>query len=360
MQQDITAAQMLDAFKEDAPGHLPDTRWAHTHGLGVMGHFVASEVARDFCSAGHFQGQSVPVTARFSNGSSDPERHDERPDTRGLAVKFHVSDSIDHDLLSMTMNVFGARTREEFLGVSKAFVPKPVQEESWFRRTILDPLMLRNPLPPMPPGVTISGGPGLAQYAGSHDFARAFTIEGGLLQVPVSWARTAYHAVHTFMAVGPDGVRRPVRFSWQPIDGVFPVPADQQASKATDFLTPEMRARLAKAPARFTLKMAIGDPGDALDDPSMTWPVTRQTVSMGTLFIEQFAQDRGVDVDRLSFNPMRLPPGIEASDDPILHARGEIYQLGCKERGGIGCPLHAARALSAVRAAVTPSAEVSE
>jgi catalase len=64
-------------------------------------------------------------------------------------------------------------------------------------------------------------------------------------------------------------------------------------------------------------------------------------------------------VDRLSFNPMRLPPGIEASDDPILHARGEIYQLGCKERGGVGCPLHSAHAASAVRTA-TPSAEVSE
>jgi catalase len=151
------------------------------------------------------------------------------------------------------------------------------------------------------------------------------------------------------MVDGPDGVRRPVRFSWQPIDGVFPVPADQLASKAHDFLTPEMRERLAKSPARFTLKMAIGDPGDALDDPSMTWPVTRQTVSMGTLFIEQMAHERGVDVDKLSFNPMRLPPGIEASGDPILHARGEIYQLGCKERGGIGCPLHPGNPTAAAR-----------
>ena len=341
MHHEITAAQMLDAFKEDAPGHVANTRWAHTHGLGVVGHFVASDVARDFCIAAHFQGSAVPVTARFSNGSSDPARHDERPDTRGLAVKFHYANDTDHDLLSMTMNVFGARTREDFLGVSKAFVPKPVQPESWFRRTILDPLMLRNPLPPMPAGVTISGGPGLAQYAGSHDFARAFTIEGGLLQVPVSWARTAYHAVHTFMAVGPDDVRRPVRFSWQPVDGVFPVPADELPAKSTTFLTAEMQTRLAQAAAQFTLKMMIGDAGDALDDPSMTWPVTRQTVNMGTLHIEQLAQERDVDVERLSFNPMRLPPGIEASSDQILRARGEIYQLGCKERSGIGCPLHA-------------------
>lgn len=196
MDREITAQQMLDGFKEDAPGHVAGTRWAHTFGLGALGHFVASDVAKDFCVAAHFQGQAVPVTVRFSNGSSDPERHDERPDTRGLAVKFHYDASSEYDLLSMTLNVFGAKTREEFLEVSKAFVPKPVKPESWFRRHILDPLMLRQPLPSLPPGVTSSGGPGLAQYAGSHKFARAFVINAGLSQVPVSWARTAYYAVH--------------------------------------------------------------------------------------------------------------------------------------------------------------------
>ena len=145
MHHEITAAQMLDAFKQDVPGHAAGTRWAHTHGLGVLGHFMASEVAKDFCVAEHFQGSAVPVTARFSNGSSDPVRHDQRPDTRGLAVKFHYADGTDHDLLSMTLSVFGARTREEFLGVSKAFVPKPVKPESWFRRHMLDPLDAAKP-----------------------------------------------------------------------------------------------------------------------------------------------------------------------------------------------------------------------
>ncbi|OUL99180.1 catalase [Variovorax sp. JS1663] len=340
MHQEITAAQMLDAFKKDAPGHAADTRWAHTHGLGVLGHFVASDVAREFCIAEPFQGRPIPVTARFSNGSSDPERHDERPDTRGLAVKFHLADAADCDLLSMTLSVFGSTTREDFLDVAAAFVPKPVQPASWIRQHILDPLMLRSPPPPLPPGVTISGGPGLAQYAGSHPFVRAFTIEAGLSQVPVSWARTAYHAVHTFVAIAPDGERRPVRFSWQPVDGVFPVPADQIAAKATDFLTTEMRARLTRSAAQFTLKMAIGDPGDAVNDPSRSWPVTRRTINMGTLFIDRLAEEDQVDVEQLSFNPMRLPAGIEASGDEILRARGEIYQLGCQERRGMGCPLH--------------------
>ncbi len=342
MDHEVTAQQMLDVFKKDAPGHIEGTRWAHTHGLGVLGHFVASDVAKDFCVATHFQGQPVPVTARMSNGSSDPVRHDERPDTRGLAVKFHCGEGIDYDLLSMTIPVFGARTREQFVQVSEAFVPTPVKPESWFREHILDPLMLRQSPPPLPPGVTTSGGPGLVKYAGSHEFTRAFVIDAGLAQVPVSWARTAYFAVHTFVIVGPDGVRRFVRFSWEPVDGVFPVPADEMASKSTDFLTAEMSARLAREPAQFSLKMAIGDAGDDVNDPTAPWPVTRQSVRMGMLYIDELAEKRGVDVDRLSFNPMRLVPGIEPSGDEMLRARGEIYQLGCKERAGIGCPLRAA------------------
>jgi catalase len=343
MHHDITAEQMLDAFKQDVPGHASGTRWAHSHGLGVCGHFIASDVAKDFCVAEHFRGAPVAVIARFSNGSSDAIRHDQQPDTRGLAVKFHYEDGTHYDLLSMTLNVFGARTRKQFLAVSKAFVPTPVKPESWFRRHVLDPLMLRQPSPPLPDGVTSSGGPGLAKYAGSHAFARDFIIEAGLSQVPTSWARTAYHAVHTFIAVGPDGERRYVRFSWQPVDGVFPVLPSQIPGKSDDFLTAEMRTRLAHAPARFTLKMDIGDAGDDVDDPSTVWPVTRRSVKMGMLYVERLAEDRNVNVERMSFNPMRLPPGIEPSGDEILRARGEVYQLGCQERGGVGCPLQAGR-----------------
>jgi catalase len=159
----------------------------------------------------------------------------------------------------------------------------------------------------------------------------------------VSWARTEYHSVHTLVVVAPDGVRRPVRFSWQPVDGVFPVPPNEIPGLATDFLTAEMRDRLAHAPARFTLRMAIGDPGDALNDPTRQWPVTRRVIMMGTLYLEAMADDQHIDVNKLSFNPMRLPAGIEPSDDPILRARGEVYAMACGERSGVGCPLHAER-----------------
>lgn len=339
MTAEITAEQVLDSMKADAPpGHDPKRRWVHSFGCGVTGRFVASEIAADHCTAALFTGDVIPITARFSNGSNDPTRHDERPDARGLAVKFHLPSHPDVDIISMTIPVLGADTRPEYLGLTKSIVPKPIKRGSWLRRKVLDPLALRQPLPDPPPGVTSSGAEGLLKYAGSHHFARAFAVEAGLFMVPISWARTKYHMVHTFMAVGPDGVRRPVRFQWQPVDGVFPLPPDQIGTAATDFLTIEMRQRLATAPARFTLKMIFGDQGDELDKPSVPWPDTRRVVRMGTLYIDKMADAQSIDVDQLSFNPLRLPDGLEPSGDEMLHLRGRVYELGCTERGGLGCP----------------------
>jgi catalase len=335
----IAARDLLAAFRKDVIDHEPRTRWAHTHGLGVIGHFVASDVARQYCAAEHFRGQRVPVTVRFSNSSSEAQRHDEWQDIRGMATKFHLSaPGIDDvDLIAVSLDVFIARTRAEFLGVAKADRPRPATREHWWQR-LIDRLRLELPLVDPPPGQVASGVAGLLAYAGTHRDAQAGVAGAGVQGVPMSWARVKYHAVHTFVVVDPDGVRRHVRFAWQPVAGVCPI--DDPLAAATDFLSTEMRQRLKVAPARFELKMTIGDDGDAFDDPTMAWPVTRRVVMMGSLYLDRVAEDQDLQCERLSYNPMRLTAGIEASGDEILRARGEVYELAAEERSAIGCPVH--------------------
>jgi catalase len=341
----IAAGDLLAAFQKDVIDHAPGTRWAHTHGLGVVGHFVASDVARQFCAAEHFRGQRVPVTVRLSNASSEAQRHDEWQDIRGMATKFHLSGNgrgsagVDVDLIAVSLDVFIARTRAEFLGVAEADRPRPVTREHWWQR-LIDRLRLELPLADPPPGQVASGVAGLLAYAGTHRDAQAGVAGAGVQAVPMSWARVKYHAVHTFVVVDPDGVRRHVRFAWQPVAGVCPI--DDPLTAATDFLSTEMRQRLQVAPARFELKMTIGDDGDAFDDPTKAWPVTRRVVMMGSLYLDRVAEDQELQCERLSYNPMRLIAGIEASDDAILRARGEVYELAAAERAAIGCPVHLA------------------
>jgi catalase len=84
------------------------------------------------------------------------------------------------------------------------------------------------------------------------------------------------------------------------------------------------------------LMMTIGEEGDALDDCTKPWPATRVRVAMGTLSLTEVPEDQEAAGERISFNPCRLAPGIEASDDPILEARLGAYEASREMRGG--CP----------------------
>ena len=91
------------------------------------------------------------------------------------------------------------------------------------------------------------------------------------------------------------------------------------------------------------LMMTIGEAGDAFDDPTRPWPDKRIRVVMGTLTLQRLAPDQTTECERLSFNPCRLTPGIEVSNDPILCARRDAYELSRQMRGGIACPFNGGR-----------------
>ena len=157
----------------------------------------------------------------------------------------------------------------------------------------------------------------------------------GLIGAPESYARASYHAVHTFWVTAPDGVRRPVRFYWQPVAGVNNT--DPKAVPGDKYLFDELEDRLRRWPARFMLMMTIGEEGDALDDRTKPWPGTRLRIAMGTLTLTEIPdEDQDAAGERISFNPCRLAPGIEASNDPILEARLGAYEVSREMRGG--CP----------------------
>jgi catalase len=142
--------------------------------------------------------------------------------------------------------------------------------------------------------------------------------------------------VHTFWVTAPDGVRRPVRFYWQPVAGVNNT--DPKAVPEDKYLFEELKDRLRRWPARFMLMMTIGEAGDELDDCTKPWPGTRQRIAMGTLTLTEIpeGEEQTAAGEHISFNPCRLAPGIEASDDPILQARLDAYEVSRKRRDG--CP----------------------
>ncbi len=332
-----TARQLVDAIISDFPDHASGTRPIHTIGIGVEGYFEASDVARSYCIAEHFAGQRVPASVRFSNGSGSPAQHDGWSDVRGMATRFHLKDGIATDLIAMTLGEFFVPTVKDFLDFTRAAQQTPVKKESPWRK-ILDMLQFKVPLRDPYPGQTASGDAGTLAYANKNKFAQLSVFQAGSIGAPVSYVRAAYHAVHTFVVTGSDGVRRPVRLSWKPVAGVRNTDPTQPV--VDSYLQEELRERLKQWPARFLLMMQIGETGDAFDDPTQPWPAHRIRVVMGTLTLTKVAEDQQAAAEHISFNPWRLVSGIEPSNDPILRARHDAYEVSREMRGGTACPFN--------------------
>jgi catalase len=317
------------------PDGRPELRPVHAIGIGATGQFAASDVARNYCVAEHFQGEKVDVTVRFSNGSGSATTRDGWSDVRGMATRFHLAGGAATDLIAMTLAEFFAPTPETFLDFAVASKPTPYLRESPWRK-ILDMLRLKPPLRNPYPGETISPDAGAIRFADQNKYAQLAVFEAASIGAPVSYARASYHAVHAFILTAPDGTRRWVRFTWQPIAGVLNT--DPEATPVDKYLQKELHDRLNAAPARFSLMMSIGENGDDFNDPSRPWPPHRLQVMMGTLTLEAVPEDQNVQCERLSFNPWLLTRGMEPSDDPVLQVRKEAYEISSRKRGGLPCP----------------------
>lgn len=319
--------------------HRPDgdlaLRPVHTIGISATGFFQPSPIAQNFCIAEHFRTERTDVIVRFSNGSGAAQVHDGWSDVRGMAVRFHLSDDRDTDLIAMTLPEFFSPTPEDFLDFAEAAKPRPYDGETPWQK-IWNYLHLMLPKRDPYPGETISPDDGAIEFADKNAHAQLGVLQAAQIGAPVSYARASYHAVHTFIVTDPNGVRRSVRFSWQPIAGVLKT--DPKQLPRDDFLRQELRDRLAAEPARFSLMMMVGEVGDDFNNSARPWPPHRKRIMMGTLTLDGVPEDQIENSERLSFNPGLLTDGIEASDDPVLKARIDAYKVSSEWRGGKPCP----------------------
>jgi catalase len=200
-------------------------------------------------------------------------------------------------------------------------------------------LQFKLPLPDPLPGQKDSAGEGMLEYANRNSFAQLGVFQAGAIGAPVSYVRATYHAVHTFVVTDADGLRRHVRFSWQPVAGVR-VKDPIKDPVIDDYLRQELEERLKQWPARMMLMMTIGEAGDAFQDSTRPWPAKRIRVVMGTLTLTNLAADQAAAAEHIAFNPCRFVDGIEASEDPILRARRGAYENSRERRGGTACPFN--------------------
>lgn len=292
-------AELVHALAR-ATGARPGHRVSHPKGILLAGTFTASAQARGLTSAMHMQGTPVPITARFSNASTDPHSDDAAVgEPRGMSVKFTLPDGSKTDVVCQSWPVFIVRTPAEFLAFMQAQIAGPEE---------------------------------LGAFIGAHPAtAAALELVSQAGAPPRSWATLTFHSSVAYVLVDQAGTRRAVRWEFTPEAGNEVLSDAERDAAGPDYLMTEILERL---PVRFALRAQLAQAGDPTDDSTARWPADREWVDMGVveLTVPDTVRETGDDV--LVMDPTRLTPGIEPSDDPILHVRRAAYSVSVAQRTG--------------------------
>ena len=73
------------------------------------------------------------------------------------------------------------------------------------------------------------------------------------------------------------------------------------------------------------MQITLAAPGDPTDDASKAWPAQRPVINAGTLVLQSTQAQNSGECRDINYDPLILPSGIQASDDPLLAARSAAY-----------------------------------
>jgi catalase len=307
------SADLVAGVHRAEDGIFDGFRAAHAFGRIYAGTFTATPVAKTLSRAAHFQGVPVPVTARLSGSSGDP---DKKPSiVVAMATKFYLPDGTVTDLIAITLPAFFVRNPEEFLAFTEARTPDPA-----------------------------TGQPDLSKlqaFMASHpNAARVFHLLRSQ-PAPVSFAQVSYRPLHTYYFLNAAGEGRWARYHWEPEAGVAGQPPEEMAKQPHDYLYEEIEGRLREGPVAFRLELELAQDGDPVDDPSAMWPDGRERVVVGRLELFRRTTEAEIGDPVMMHDPTAVTDGIEISpDDKIIAVRRGAYLVSVSERTG-GWQAHA-------------------
>jgi catalase len=291
----LTPSRFADRF-EYVAGRHDGFRRNHAKGLSATGTFVSTGAAAAICRAAVFQQGSVPLIGRFSLGGGLPDQPD-KPDTvRGLGLLLDAN---------------GQQWRTAMINVPVFTDSTP---QGFYER-----LLASKPLPD-----TGKADPQkVAAFLASHpETAAAMKI---IKQSPPSagFADSTFRGLNAFYFTNSAGATVPVRWSVVPVDAPVAPTAPPGAGK--DYLFDDLIRAVAQRPLNWRLVITIGEAGDPTNDATKPWPQSRRTVEAGTITISAVQTEEAGNARDINFDPLVLPDGITASDDPLPAARSAVY-----------------------------------
>ena len=320
----VTPAKFVEFFVA-LNGPHPGFRSNHSKGVCFTGYFEGSGDGTRYSKATVFEKARVPIVGRFALAGGQPYAADAVSTVRSMAVRFELANGEEWRAGMNNVPVFVVSTPEAFYEQLVAGAPDPKTGKP-------DPAKMK-------------------AFIDAHpETARAIAVVKA--HVPSSgFSDETYNGINAFRFVDANGNTTAVRWSAVPVQPSRPASADAPAPADKNALFDAFIADVAAHPLQWHLVATIAKPGDSTRDSTQAWPEDRERVDLGTLTVDRAeSEDAGYCRD-INYDPLVLPSGIEASDDPLLSARSAVYSQSFRLRAGETKPP------SAVSVPETPSVE---
>ncbi len=291
---------------ESTFGKFEGYRRSGAKGICAMGEFVGTADAQALSSASAFSGKPVPVVVRFSVGGANPKVADNGKSQRNLALQFNLPDGEMWQMGNISAPVFGASSPQQFFNLLASRQPDPATK-------MPDPAKVKA-FNDANPDVLLQG--------------KHFASQ----PVPASFGSVNYWGVHGFGFVNASGAKQFGKWIFEPVGGLQGLTDDEAKAKGPSFLFDDLRQRVKDGKVAFNFNLELAQAGDNIDNATVPLPQGRKKVNLGMLKVTSVAEDGGGPCLTITYNPMVMPKGVEASADPMLPARAAPYAVGLGRR----------------------------
>ncbi|RZT31374.1 catalase [Cupriavidus agavae] len=287
-------------------------RVVHARGAAAHGYFELTESLEDYTTAELLTrvGEKTPVFVRFSTVAGSRGSADLARDVRGFATKFYTRQG-NFDLVGNNIPVFFIQDGIKFPDFVHSVKPEPHNE--------------------------------IPQAASAHDTFWDFvslqpesmhmvlwTMSGRA--IPRSFRTMEGFGVHTFRLINARGESTLVKYHWKPVAGAHSLIWDEalkingkdpdfhrrdmwDAIEAGQFFEYDLGVQLVPEADMLKFGFDLQDPTKII--PEELVPVRR----IGRMVLNRNPDNFFAETEQVAFHPGHILPGMDFTNDPLLHAR---------------------------------------
>ncbi|WP_438381306.1 catalase family peroxidase [Asaia sp. BMEF1] len=297
----VTPDTLLAAL-QGVDGAHPGFRRNHAKGVCVSGWFEGNGQAASYSPAFAFDSKRVPVIGRFALAGGMPYQGDAPGKVRSMALALKGPDGQEWRMGLNDIPVFPVSTPQEFQALQQAVRPLEGTGKP-------DPLAVRT-------------------FRAAHPWLASAGKALADRPITSGFENDTYRSLDSFVLHGVDGRSTAMRFAMVPEEQKFADLPGRGENASFDQLDEAVSAH----PLRWTLVLTLAGAGDAVNDPSRIWSAQDRQIAAGTLTLTRLASEKEGDCTGITFDPLILPEGVAASDDPVLQARSATYMRSFAER----------------------------